>query len=63
MIRDMLNGELGDTVGEGIRILYGGSMNPANVDELMAQPNIDGGLVGGASLKPADFSRIASFNE
>jgi triosephosphate isomerase (TIM) len=63
MIRGMLNESLGETVGEEIRILYGGSMNPANVDELMAQPNIDGGLVGGASLKPADFSRIAAYVE
>jgi triosephosphate isomerase (TIM) len=63
MIRGLLVDALGKEVGEGIRILYGGSMNPANVDELMAQPNIDGGLVGGASLKAADFSRIASYTE
>jgi triosephosphate isomerase (TIM) len=63
MIRGLLNEALGETVGNGIRILYGGSMNPANVDELMAQPNIDGGLVGGASMKPADFARIASYVE
>jgi triosephosphate isomerase len=42
----------------GIRILYGGSMNAANAGELLAQPDIDGGLIGGASLKAPDFLRI-----
>jgi triosephosphate isomerase len=41
-----------------VHILYGGSMNAANVAQLLAQPDIDGGLVGGASLKPADFLSI-----
>ena len=41
-----------------VRIQYGGSMNPGNVKELMAQPNIDGGLIGGASLKAVDFSSL-----
>ena len=44
---------------ERIRILYGGSMNPSNAGELLAQPDIDGGLIGGASLKAADFLTIA----
>ncbi|MDO5624412.1 MAG: triose-phosphate isomerase [Pseudomonadota bacterium] len=43
-----------------IRILYGGSMNAANAAELLAQPDIDGGLVGGASLKAPDFLKIIS---
>ena len=43
-----------------IRIQYGGSVKPDNVDSLMAQPDIDGALVGGASLDPSDFSRIVS---
>jgi triosephosphate isomerase len=42
----------------GIRILYGGSMNAANAVELLAQPDIDGGLIGGASLKAPDFLQI-----
>ncbi len=42
----------------GVRILYGGSMKPDNARELMAQPDIDGGLIGGAALKPADFLAI-----
>lgn len=41
-----------------VRILYGGSMNAANAAQLLAQPDIDGGLIGGASLKPADFLTI-----
>ena len=45
-----------------IRIQYGGSMNAKNCDELLAQPDIDGGLIGGASLKP-DFGRIVNYNK
>jgi triosephosphate isomerase len=41
-----------------IRILYGGSMNAANAAELLAQPDIDGGLIGGAALKAPDFLSI-----
>jgi triosephosphate isomerase len=44
-----------------VRILYGGSVKPDNVTGLMAQPDIDGALVGGASLKPEDFTRIVNF--
>jgi triosephosphate isomerase len=46
--------------GERIRILYGGSMNAANAHQLLAQKDIDGGLIGGASLKPAEFLTIIS---
>jgi len=46
-------------VGEGMQILYGGSMNAGNAAELLAQEDIDGGLIGGASLKAADFLTIA----
>jgi len=44
-----------------VRIIYGGSVKPDNIDKLMAQPNIDGALVGGASLKADDFARIINF--
>lgn len=44
--------------GRRVHILYGGSMNAANASELLRQPDIDGGLIGGASLKPADFLSI-----
>lgn len=47
--------ELFGTVGSSIRILYGGSMKPANADELLAKPDIDGGLIGGAALVAKDF--------
>jgi triosephosphate isomerase len=45
--------------GQGMRILYGGSMKPGNAKAILALPNVDGGLVGGASLVPADFLAIA----
>ena len=46
------------TVAESTRILYGGSVNAGNIDGLVAAPDIDGGLIGGASLKPQDFLAI-----
>jgi triosephosphate isomerase len=45
-------------VADKVQILYGGSMNPGNAGELLAMPDIDGGLIGGASLKPDDFLAI-----
>jgi len=50
------------SVAESIRILYGGSVKPDNVKGLMSQPDIDGALVGGASLKAESFAAIAAFN-
>jgi triosephosphate isomerase len=47
-------------VADAVRLLYGGSMNPKNAADLMAQADIDGGLIGGASLKPADFLAVCS---
>lgn len=46
---------------EKVRIQYGGSMNPKNAAELMAMPQIDGGLIGGASLKAEDFSKVVKY--
>jgi triosephosphate isomerase len=57
-IRAKLAG-LDEQVAEKVQILYGGSMNPSNAAELLSQPDIDGGLIGGASLKAADFLAIA----
>lgn len=51
--------ELNAEVAEQLQILYGGSMNPGNAAELLSQPDIDGGLIGGASLKADDFLAIA----
>ncbi len=47
--------------GRAVRLLYGGSLNVKNARDLLAQPDIDGGLLGGASLKPGDFGGILSF--
>ena len=44
-------------------ILYGGSMNAKNAAELLAQPDVDGGLIGGASLKAVDFSQVVNYND
>ena len=60
-IRSVVNDMYGGEVSEAIRIQYGGSMKPDNVTELMAMPNIDGGLIGGASLKAADFSKVVNY--
>ncbi len=49
---------LGAPAGEAVRVLYGGSMKPDNASDLLARPHIDGGLIGGASLKAADFAAI-----
>ena len=51
----------GEAAAETVRILYGGSVKPDNVDELMAQADIDGALVGGASLDVEAFARIVEF--
>jgi triosephosphate isomerase len=56
-IRTILR-EIGAPVADGIRIQYGGSVKPENAAELMAQPDVDGALVGGASLKAQDFVAI-----
>ncbi len=59
-IRSVLR-ELYSTTADAIRIQYGGSVKPGNIAELMAMPDIDGALVGGASLDPDDFYRIIAY--
>ncbi len=59
-IRARLERRFGAGVGLGVRILYGGSVKPDNARDIFAVPNVDGALVGGASLKAADFSPIIS---
>jgi len=61
VIRDAIAGVYGEKVAQAVRIQYGGSMNPKNASELMAMPEIDGGLIGGASLKSEDFSKVVHF--
>jgi triosephosphate isomerase len=58
-IRGKLAGFAADVAGK-VRILYGGSMNAGNAAELLSMADIDGGLIGGASLKPADFLAIGT---
>lgn len=60
-IRTILTDLYGEGIANGVRIQYGGSVKPHNVDELMAQPDIDGALVGGASLEVGSFERIVKF--
>ena len=62
-IRSVLSGLYGKNAAAKIRIQYGGSMNPGNARELMARPDIDGGLIGGASLKAHDFSAVVNYNK
>jgi triosephosphate isomerase len=50
------------SAAEGVRVLYGGSVTPHNVDELMSAPGVDGVLVGGSSLRAEEFARIAAFS-
>jgi triosephosphate isomerase len=52
-----------DEVAEGLRILYGGSVKPDNIRDLMNQPDIDGALVGGASLEPESFAKIVNYKD
>ena len=60
-IRKVLTALYSPALAESVRIQYGGSANDKNIDELMRMPNIDGALVGGASLKTESFARIVKF--
>jgi len=62
ILRRQVAGAFGPEAAAAVRILYGGSVKPANVKQLMAQQEIDGTLVGGASLKPDSFAAIVNFN-
>ncbi|MFY9555428.1 MAG: triose-phosphate isomerase [Blastocatellia bacterium] len=62
-IRTRVRKMFGDSVAEEIRILYGGSVKPDNIGTLMDQADIDGALVGGASLEPDSFARIVNYKE
>jgi triosephosphate isomerase len=60
-IRRQLTGLASETTADRVRIVYGGSVKPDNIDALMAEPDIDGALVGGASLDAAGFTRIVQY--
>lgn len=61
VIRKAVADMFGQDLADKLRIQYGGSMKPANVKELMGMPEIDGGLIGGASLKAEDFSKVVNY--
>jgi triosephosphate isomerase len=61
-VRNLLADIYEKNIASNIRILYGGSVKPDNVDILMAQEDVDGALVGGAALKAESFIRIINFN-
>ena len=60
-IREAVAKKFGASAADAIRIQYGGSVKPATIKDLMQQPNVDGALVGGASLKAKDFSEIVNY--
>ncbi len=60
-IRNLVEQLFGNQVATSIKIIYGGSVKPENIDEIMLLDNVDGALVGGASLDPHIFSRIVNF--
>ena len=60
LIRATIAGLYGDAIADAAVIQYGGSMNAGNAAQLLAQPDVDGGLIGGASLKAPDFSTIVA---
>jgi triosephosphate isomerase len=60
-VRSAVAADFGADAAAGLRIQYGGSVRAANIAELMAQPDIDGALVGGASLDPGEFAQILAF--
>jgi len=62
-IRSLVKKTWGAEVAKALRIQYGGSMKPTNAKELMAQKNIDGGLIGGAALKAVDFAGIVNYKD
>ena len=63
VIRKILANMYGEKIADNTRILYGGSVSPESVDGLMSKPDIDGTLVGGASLDAGKFGRIINFEE
>ena len=59
-IRDVLASQYDDSLAQSVSILYGGSVKPSNAKEIFAKPDVDGGLIGGASLNAADFAAIVN---
>lgn len=61
-IRTTVKGDYGSVAADGLRIQYGGSVKASNIADIMAQPDVDGALVGGASLDPTEFAQIVGFD-
>ena len=61
LIRDTVSSQLDQGVGQAVRVQYGGSVKPGNIRDFMAHPEIDGALVGGASLDPEEFALIVKY--
>ncbi|MDX1314149.1 MAG: triose-phosphate isomerase, partial [Eudoraea sp.] len=57
-IRETMESSYGSDIAQGVTILYGGSVKPGNAAEIFSKPDVDGGLIGGASLKADDFIGI-----
>ena len=62
-IRQWLRGKFGEDIAESVSVLYGGSCKPSNAEELFSQPDVDGGLIGGASLKADDFVKLVEIRD
>jgi triosephosphate isomerase len=62
-IRDRVQELYSADVADAVRVLYGGSVKAGNIAAIMAQPDVDGALVGGASLDPEEFTRIVRYRE
>ncbi|MBQ2369994.1 MAG: triosephosphate isomerase, partial [Peptococcaceae bacterium] len=62
-LRSAVAEKYGNAVADAVRFQYGGSVKPENIAELMAQPDIDGALVGGASLKPDSFAQLVNYQK
>jgi triosephosphate isomerase len=61
VIRQTVANRVGSEAGDGVRILYGGSVNAGNIKDFMAKSEVDGALVGGASLDPDSFASIVRY--
>jgi triosephosphate isomerase len=59
-IRQAVSATHGETIAAGVRVLYGGSVKAKNVGEIVAQPDVDGALVGGASLNADEFAQLCA---
>jgi triosephosphate isomerase len=58
-IRKLVRDKYGDEIAARVSVLYGGSCKPSNASDIFSKPDVDGGLIGGASLKKEDFTAIA----